>query len=393
MSPMNASEDATPTDLGGWEGLQCILNEAFQTDPLTTDVIVTPGLPLHVIRAGGVAPLAGQNRVASQEDARRIVRGIETALPHLREQLHLVGDADAIVAVGRHRLRVHVFRQMSGVSIVFRRVQGQAPTRFALGLPSQIHRLSAERDGLILIAGAAGQGKTTTMAAVIQEINDCRACHITTVEDPIEYVHQNARSVIHQRCVGIDVVSFAAGVRAAVRQSAHVIVIGEVRDGETALAALQAAETGHLVIGTIHGRDVTAAIERFIGLLGADDPRMARSRFAHVFRWIIAQRLAPRRGGGTVALASERVPILEILGRNERSAAHIRDGDTDQLPDVMRSAAADGMIPFDDALYRACLKALISPETAVAYASNPADMRHRLLWGDKDYLADGETRA
>lgn len=370
-------EGGLTTPIGGWAGFQRFLCETLGNDPFATDVIVTPGLPLHIVRMGAVAA-TNAACIVTYEDVKDIVRGVETVAPHLREQLHMVGDADAVFVCRQWRFRVHVFRQMGGVCLVFRKVRSHAPTRHSLNLPPQIHRLSVERDGLILFAGAAGQGKTTTMAAVIQEINEQRACHITTVEDPIEYVFHNARSVVHQRCVGIDVVSFAAGVRAAVRQSAQVIVIGEIRDGETAAAALQAAETGHLVVGTIHGADVPAAIERFLGLL--DNQQPARSRVAHIFRWVVAQRLVPRikDAGG------DRMPVLEILGRNERSAAYIRDGESSGLRDVMRADAANGMGTFDDNLYRAFQRGLITAETAAAYASNPSDMRHRLLWGEKD---------
>jgi twitching motility protein PilT len=230
----------------------------------------------------------------------------------LSQQLISQGSCDCSYALpGKARFRVNVFQQRNAYSIVLRRLSTRIFTIDDLALPQVFHRMAQERNGLILVTGATGSGKSTTLAALIDKMNQTKAMHIVTLEDPIEYVHPHKKATINQRELGTDFDSFANGLRAILRQAPKVLLVGEMRDRETVEIALSAAETGHLVLSTLHTVDAGQTIGRILGMFTQDEEKLVRIRLADTLRWIVSQRLIPKIGGG-------RVAALEIMGTNLR---------------------------------------------------------------------------
>jgi twitching motility protein PilT len=267
--------------------------------------------------------------------------------------------ADELGASASRRFRVNLFRHIDGLSAALRPLWETLPSIEALHLPARIGRLVAAQSGLVLLAGLAGSGKSTTLAVLVEHINAHRARHIVTLEDPIEYVFRRRRSVIHQREVGSHMDSFASGLRAALRESPDVILVGEMRDRETISLALTAAETGHLVLSTIHSGSAATAIDRVVDVFPENQQAQARAQLANVLRDVVTQQLLPGRQPGT------RVPVLEILTVNHAVASHIREGKIHLIPNQMQVGADDGMLPHDRALADLVRRGLISPSTAV----------------------------
>ena len=269
---------------------------------------------------------------------------------------------------GVGRFRINVFRQRGVVGLAIRRVRSEVPSFDELRLPSVVRTLADLQRGLVLVTGPAGTGKTTTIASMIGHINTTRRAHIVTVEDPIEVVHQDVLSIIDQREVGIDTMSFAAALRHVVRQDPDVIFIGEIRDPESASTAIQAAETGHLVISTLHTVDATETVNRIIDLFPPEQHRQVRVAFAASLRGVLSQRLVPRldRRG--------RVPAIEVLVATGRVQERIMEpASTIEIVDVMAEGEFYGMQTFDQALVRLVLEGLVGEEDAREAASNPHD--------------------
>jgi twitching motility protein PilT len=256
------------------------------------------------------------------------------------------------------------------------------PTLATLGLPAQLESLAALRDGLVLVAGATGSGKSTTLAAVLGLINAARPVHIVTLEDPVEYVHEPRRATLSQRELGSDFADFATGLRSALRQAPQVILVGELRDAETAGIGLKAAETGHLVFATVHGVDAGQALGRLAGMFEAHERRLARSRLADVLRFVVGQRLLPRAAGG-------RVAAVEIMGQSLRVAELVRSGESTNA--TFRQAIAEGTAygwqSFDQHLVALFERGVIARETALGYASETAEVSRGL---DRVRAARGE---
>ena len=289
--------------------------------------------------------------------------------PMKREQLAATGDAEFGLSVeGLGRFRVNAFRERGKVRFVIRSVPVTTPTLAELNLPDSIVSLAQERRGMILVTGPAGTGKTTTIAAVIGLINSVRRCHIVTIEDPVEVVHGDHLSLIDQREVGTDVLSYAAGMKYVVRQDPDVIFIGEIRDVETAEAAIQAAETGHLVISTMHTTDATETVNRLIDLFPAERQRQVRLSLASTLRGVICQRLLARADG------AGRVPAVELMVVTGRVQERILDASqTGKISEVIREGGYYGMQTFDQSLMWLLAEDLVSLEAARATASSPHD--------------------
>ena len=315
--------------------------------------------------------------------------GLKRLLPYHTEliAMRLLNDnvelADRLIETGsvdlsyslrqKARFRVNVFSQRGTYSIVLRVIANEVPRFEDLGLPSTLKAIAHERNGIVLVTGPTGSGKSTTLAAIINKMNEEREIHIITIEDPIEYLHTHKKAIINQREVGGDTKSFALALRAALRQAPKVILVGEMRDVETISTALEAAETGHLVLSTLHTIDAAKTVDRIIGVFPKNEERQVRTRFAQSFRWIVSQKLIPKKGGGRTALC-------EILRATSRTREYIQEGERDgrSLLDAMSDGALDGMQTFDGELLRLINEGAMDAELALSHATNPTNLRLRL---------------
>jgi twitching motility protein PilT len=357
----------------------------FDLDPLLETMLDSaPGLSdlnLSVGRPPQVE-VDGQLRTVSYA-------GLERLLPYHTEQiaLRLLANkrdlADKLVKTGsvdlsyslprRTRFRVNVFAQRGSYSIVLRVIPSKIPTVEELGIPSQLNDIGNERNGIVLVTGPTGSGKSTSLAAVINKINREKAIHIITIEDPIEYLHPHNMATINQREVGADTQTFALALRAALRQAPKVILVGEMRDVETISIALEASETGHLVLSTLHTIDAAKTIDRIVGVFPKNEERQIRTRFAQSFKWIVSQRLVPKMGGGRIALC-------EILRSTSRTKEYVQEGEREgkSLIDAMSDGALEGMLTFDGELERMIHAGLVDREVALSYATNRTNLQLRL---------------
>ena len=265
---------------------------------------------------------------------------------------------------GEARFRVSVFRQQGHFSIVLRKLYGTVPTIQELGLPAIFHEIAKEKTGLVLVTGATGSGKTTTLAALLNEINETQPVHVITLEDPIEFVHPKLKATFNQRELGHDFNNYPNGLRAALRQAPKVILVGEMRDRATVEVALMAAETGHLVLSTLHTVDAGQSINRILGLFSLGEEKQLRIRLADTLRYVVSQRLAPKVGGG-------RQLLTEILGHNLRTqeAIALGEGEHRSFYEIIEASAPFGWMTFDQSILSAYENDLISEETARLYAS------------------------
>lgn len=265
---------------------------------------------------------------------------------------------------GKARFRVNIFSQRSNYSIVLRKLETKIPTIQEMELPEAFVKMSLEKNGIILVTGATGSGKSTSLAAVLNEVNETKSVHVVTLEDPVEYEHPHKKSTFNQREMGNDFDEFSSGLRAALRQAPKVILVGEMRDRETVEIGLSAAETGHLVLSTLHTVDAGQTINRILGMFTTEEENQIRIRLADTVRWIACQRLLPKVGGG-------RVAAFEILGANLRIKDTILHGESEGKTyyEIIQAGAAFGMTTFDDYIVGLYEKGLITEETAMAYAS------------------------
>jgi twitching motility protein PilT len=265
---------------------------------------------------------------------------------------------------GKARFRVNVFSQSGNYSIVLRQLETKVPTIKEMNLPEVFYKIAMERNGIVIFTGATGTGKTTSLAALLSEINKEKSVHIVTLEDPVEYVHTHKKSTFNQRELGKDFSSFATGLRAALRQAPKVILVGEMRDRETVEIGLAAAETGHLVFTTLHTVDAGQTINRILGMFSTEEENQVRIRLADTLRWVVCQRLLPKIGGG-------RSAAFEILGTSLRVKDAILHGESEGKTyyDMMEASVAFGWTTFDNFIVGLFEKGLISEETAIGYAS------------------------
>ena len=367
FNPATTSTDAVSTS--------ALIGAMLDSGKGISDLIFSPGRPPQVEKHGELTPVAiPQVPVLEAEDTARIARDLvgdnETALKALREE----GSCDlSYVLPQRSRFRVNVFRQRGTYAIVMRVIATKIPTMAELNLPPVLAETAALKNGIVLVTGPTGSGKSSTLAAVIDLINETRAEHILTIEDPVEFLHLHKKATVHQRELHSDTPTFAAALRAALRQAPKVILVGEMRDRETIEIALTAAETGHLVFSTLHTIDASKTVERIVGTFEAGDQQAVRTRLAASFRYFVSQRLVPRKDGGRIAL-------LEVLKSTMRTREYMESGDTEgkSLLDAMRDGELDGMQHFDGEIEKLVRAGTITFSTGMLYATNPGNLRVQL---------------
>ena len=338
-----------------------------------SDLIFSPGRPPQVEIHGQLVPVkVPRLPVLTADHTRHIASDLignnKQAINTLREQ----GACDISYGLpGKARFRVNVFIQRGSCAVVMRVIPTEIPDFATLKLPEQLAKIADLKNGIVLVTGAVGCGKSSTLAAILDYINSHQPYHIITIEDPIEFLHNHKVSTIHQRELHCDAPSVELALRAALRQSPKVILIGEIRDRETMETVLDAAETGHLVLSSMNTLDVTKTVRRFVSSFSPAEEASVRIRFAKSFRYIISQRLVPRADG------SARLPVLEILRANAHTRACIENGEREAatLLEAMKSSAADGMQHFDGELEKLVLGGVIDTDTALSYATNPTTLR------------------
>lgn len=300
-------------------------------------------------------------------------------------QLARTGTADLSWSLpSRCRFRVNIFQQRNSYSIVMRVIPHEIPSFESLSVPPQLADICGLRNGLVLVTGPTGSGKSSTLAAVIDRINDTKSYHIVTIEDPIEFLHSHKKCTINQREVGSDTKDFSSALRAALRQAPKVILVGEMRDLETTEIALEAAETGHLVLSTLHTIDASKTVDRIIGMYPKNEEKVIRTRLAQTFRYIVSQRLIPKSDG------KGRVAAVEILKSNPRTREYIEKGEEQgkSLLDAMRDGELDGMQDFDTVIRQLIEKEVVTLEDGLSFATNQNNLMLLLkgLGGTEDYI-------
>jgi twitching motility protein PilT len=344
-----------------------ILTKMLDSYQDVSDLNLTPGKPLQVESYGKLVPVEMKPDFKELTPFQTEIFALNLINQdrRLTEMLMNSGACDLSYNLpGKARFRVNIFSQSSNYSIVLRKLESKIPTIDDLNLPEAMHKIVQEKNGIVFVTGATGSGKTTSLAAVLDEINELKSLHVVTLEDPVEYQHPHKKATFNQRELGLDFDTFANGLRSALRQAPKVIFVGEMRDRETIEIGLNAAETGHLVLTTLHTVDAGATINRIIGMFSTEEETQIRIRLADTVRWIVCQRLLPKVGGG-------RIAAFEILGTNLRVKDAILNGESEgkTFYDIMEAGKPFGMITFDDYIIHLYELGIITQETALAYCS------------------------
>ncbi len=351
-----------------------LLTAMLKTSDKISDLFFSPGKPPLVEINGKLSP-AGAIRPLSAEEIRLIANHLIGTNKNAAENLKEHGSCDVSYSLpGVCRFRVNVFMQRSTCAVVMRVIPSKIPDFNALNLPAELANIVGLRNGIVLVTGPTGSGKSSTLAAVIDRINQEKSYHILTIEDPIEFLHAHKNCVIHQRELHSDTTSFALALRAALRQAPKVILVGEMRDKETIEIAMEAAETGHLVLSTLHTIDASKTIERVIGVFPMAEQDGIRNRLAKSFRYIISQRLLPKKDG------SGRIAALEILKSTLRTREYVEKGEGEgkTLLDAMRVGGDEGMQHFDGEIEKLIRSGVVDMEEGLGYATNPGNLRLEL---------------
>ena len=347
--------------------LDKILSAMLQTYEGISDLNFSVGHPLQVEDFGELKPVF----VDPPIDALTPYQTEQIALTLMQGNRRLIydfltgGSCDSSYSLhDQARFRVNIFRQQGNFSIVMRKLEGSVPTLQSLNLPPIFEEVAREKTGLVLVTGATGSGKTTTLAAILNQINETQPVHVVTLEDPIEFVHPTRKATFNQRELGHDFNNYPNGLRAALRQAPKVILVGEMRDRATVEVALMAAETGHLVLSTLHTVDAGQSINRILGLFSLGEEQQLRVRLSDTLRYIISQRLAPKVGGG-------RQLIAEIMGNNLRTkeTVAIGEGEHRSFYEIIEASSPFGWMTFDQSILNAYEQDLITEETARLFAS------------------------
>ncbi|MGD8881883.1 MAG: PilT/PilU family type 4a pilus ATPase [Desulfobacterales bacterium] len=333
-----------------------------------SDLNFTVGKPMQVESAGELIPvdLKPNFKALTPFQTEVIAMNLINQDRRLTQALLTTGSCDMSYSLpGKARFRVNIFSQGSNFSIVLRKLESKIPTIEERELPKTMFSIAKEKNGIVFVTGATGSGKTTTLAAILDEINENKSVHIITLEDPVEYQHPHKKSTFNQRELGMDFDTYAHGLRAALRQAPKVILVGEMRDRETIEIGLRAAETGHLVLTTLHTVDAGSTINRILGMFSTEDAEQIRIRLADTMRFVVSQRLLPKVGGG-------RVATFEILGTNLRVKDLILHGESEgkTFYEIMEKGNAFGMITFDQHIVGLYEQGLITQETALGYCSH-----------------------
>jgi len=345
-----------------------VLREMLRASDKVSDLIFSPGRPPQIEVAGKLVPvrIQGLEKLLPQHTAgiAKLILGTQQSAI---DSLEKTGSADLSFSVpGDARFRVNIFRQRGTHAIVMRVIPMRPPRFSDFNLPETLKEIADLKNGIVLVTGPTGSGKSSTLAAVIDLINEMHYYHIVTIEDPIEFLHMHKNSTIHQRELHSDTPSFSVALRAALRQAPKVILVGEMRDRETIEVALEAAETGHLVLSTLHTIDASKTVDRIIGVFPKNEEKVIRTRVAQSFRFIISQRLIP------LSDSKGRVAAVEILKSTMRTRDYIEKGESEgkSLIDAMEQGEMDGMQTFDNVIERLIRDGVVSIETALPYASN-----------------------
>lgn len=353
--------------------VSALLTAMLRSAPKISDLFFSSGKPPMIEINGRLAAMGARALTPGETRhiATELIGNNRYALDNLREQ----GSCDVSYSLaGAARFRVNVFMQRGSCVIVMRVIPSRIPGFAELNLPAELQNIAALRNGIVLVTGPTGSGKSSTLAALIDYINKLHAYHILTIEDPIEFLHPHQKCLVHQRELHSDTTSFASALRAALRQAPKVILVGEMRDRETIEIAMEAAETGHLVMSTLHTIDASKTVERIAGVFPLAEQHVVRTRLAKSFRYIISQRLIPLKTG------TGRVAALEILKSTLRTREYVEKGETEgkTLLDAMRVGTTEGMQHFDGEIEKLIRAGTIDFEIGMAYATNAGNLRLEL---------------
>jgi twitching motility protein PilT len=367
-------------------GLNQLITAMLKSGGHISDLIFSPGRAPQVEKSGQLVELKfkGLESLKPQE-----TRAIAYELMGKNEipirKLEQEGSADLSYGInGVARFRVNIFRQRGSCAIVMRVIPDNIPSFDDLKLPAVLQEIVELRNGIVLVTGPTGSGKSSTLAAIIDKMNADKAYHILTIEDPIEFLHRHKRATIHQRELHSDTPTFSLALRAALRQAPKVILVGEMRDRETIEIALEASETGHLVMSTLHTIDAAKTVERIVGVFPLADQQAIRTRLAKAFRFIVSQRLLPRKDG------NGRLAAVEVLKSTMRTREYVEKGESEgkSLLDAMRDGSNEGMQHFDAELNKYIRADLVDFDTAMGFATNAGNLRLEM----QDYLDDPKHR-
>ena len=366
-TPTPAAEQTGPAPTAN------IIASMLQAAPKTSDLIFSPGRAPQVELHGQLMQLKIKGvGVLSAEDTARIAADLIGRNSFAVEKLKEEGSCDISYSVAKlSRFRVNIFTQRGSCAIVMRVIPSNVPDFKTLHLPEQLSDAAQVRPGIVLVTGPTGSGKSSTLAAFVNKINEEKACHVITIEDPIEFLHAHKRATIHQRELYSDTPSFALALRAALRQAPKLILVGEMRDKQTIEVALEAAETGHMVYSTLHTIDASKTVERIIGVFPLEEQNAIRGRLAKSFRYIISQRLIPRMDG------TGRAAAFEILKATVRTREYVQKGEAEgkSLLDAMRDAENGEMQCFDDEIEKMIRAGIIDMEVGLSYCTNMGNLR------------------
>src|ERR1700738_1921655 len=383
--PMSAMQQPTAQETPATPGslnLAKVLQQMLEVSNKVSDLIFSPGRPPQVELVSKLQPvaIAGLEKLTPAQTyaiAKVIIGNHESSI----ESLEKLGSVDLSFGVpGLSRFRVNIFKQRGTYAIIMRVVPPRPPRFEDFNLPPQLREIVELKNGIVLVTGPTGSGKSSSLAAVIDLINETKFYHIVTIEDPIEFLHGHKNSTIHQRELHTDTPNFALALRAALRQAPKVILVGEMRDRETMEVALEAAETGHLVLSTLHTIDAAKTVERIIGVFPKNEEKIIRTRLAASFRYIVSQRLLPKQDG------TGRIAAIEILRSTMRTREYVEKGESEgkSLLDAMRDGSNEGMQHFDQQIEILIRNGVVDFETGLTYATNAGNLRPELT----DYLED-----
>ncbi|HEY2548162.1 MAG TPA: PilT/PilU family type 4a pilus ATPase [Candidatus Acidoferrum sp.] len=341
-----------------------------------SDLIFSPGRAPQIEVSGQLVELKFKGlECLTAQDTDNIARDLMGKNEHPIRKLEQEGSADLSYGIGGvGRFRVNIFRQRGSCAIVMRVIPDRILGFEELNLPAKLRDIVQLRNGIVLVTGPTGSGKSSTLAAVIDVMNTEKAFHILTIEDPIEFLHRHKKATIHQRELHSDTPTFSLALRAALRQAPKVILVGEMRDRETIEIALEASETGHLVLSTLHTIDAAKTVERIVGAFPMSDQQGIRNRLSKAFRYIVSQRLVPRKDG------KGRIAVIEILASTMRTREYVEKGETEgkSLLDAMRDGETEGMQHFDGEIEKLVRGDVISLETGLAFSTNAGNLRLEL---------------
>jgi twitching motility protein PilT len=364
-----------PASHAGTAATHALLAAMLRATEKVSDLIFSPGRPPQVEVYGQLIPVQGPGlRLLTADDTRRIASDLigdnKQAINVLREQ----GSCDISFGLpGLARFRVNVFIQRGSCAVVMRVIPTAIPEFAALGLPPHLGEIASLRDGIVLVTGARGSGKSSTLAALLDRINEKQTCHIITIEDPIEFLHNHKQSTIHQRELHSDTPNFALALRAALRQAPKVILVGELRDRETMEMVLEAAETGHLVLSSLNAPNAAKTLERIVSAFPPPEQSSLRGRLAKTLRYVISQQLLPRKNGG-------RVAVLEVFKNNPRTVHYLdcEDASGGTLLEAVKNGGSEGMLHFDQEIEKLVRAGVVDQEVGLSYATDPQQLQRAL---------------